>query len=347
MFNERIPTYFVIIGALAGGVISYFAFNRHSGIFMTAAGAPTITVATNKSSDTEGENCSYKTVRLKSGSFTKRLLFAEPACESDNFTSLKSDIENIVDNYKKTGEVSSVSVYLRDLTEGTWMSYEPFETYNPGSLAKVPLMMSYLMRAKTDKNLLSKEIVCPNHLIGIPAQTYPTQTIQAGHKYTIKELLYYMIAYSDNHATALLNEGVDYASFKKVFTDLGIPDNVNEPGYQITAKDYSEFFVVLYNATYLSMSQSEFADSLLSQCNFKQGMLKDIPPNIRVAHKFGEWSDFKSNVHQLHESGIVYLNDKPYLLTIMTTGSDVSQLTEVISTVSKMVYNKMAASNSY
>jgi len=347
MFTERIPIYIAILAALAGGIVSYFVFNHHSSSFMPTAGAATMTnKLTVKGSDADGVNCNYKTVYLNNGSFTKRLLFTEPQCESDDFASLKSGIESMVENYKKSGTVSSVSVYLRDLTDNTWMSYEPTETYNPGSLAKVPLMMSFLMRSKTITNLLEKPIIFSKPMPGVPEQTYTTQTLQPGHKYTIKELLYYMITYSDNNATAILNDNVDFTSFKNVFTDLGLPDNVKDPNYLITAKDYSEFFVVLYNATYLTASQSEFADSLLSQCNFSQGMVKDIPTNVKVAHKFGEWKDLRTNVHQLHESGIVYLNNKPYLLTIMTKGSDVNQQTEVLGAISKMVYDKMLANNS-
>jgi len=68
-------------------------------------------------------------------------------------------------------------------------------------------------------------------------------------------------------------------------------------------------------------------------------MVKDLPSNIAVAHKFGEWGNNKLNVHVLSESGIVYYNDKPYLLTVMTKGTNVKNLGPEISKISRMTYD--------
>ena len=65
-------------------------------------------------------------------------------------------------------------------------------------------------------------------------------------------------------------------------------------------------------------------------------MVKGVPENTIVAHKFGEMGD--ATTRQLHESGLVYIGKIPYLLTIMTKGYDIKQLPEVISSISKMVF---------
>jgi hypothetical protein len=82
---------------------------------------------------------------------------------------------------------------------------------------------------------------------------------------------------------------------------------------------------------------------MLAQCDFKEGLVKGLPPNVQVAHKFGECR--YDNIYELHESGIVYVGDNAYLITIMTKGSDRKNLSEVISGISGLVYNKLTAPN--
>jgi hypothetical protein len=62
--------------------------------------------------------------------------------------------------------------------------------------------------------------------------------------------------------------------------------------------------------------------------------------NIPVAHKFGERTGFAGGVKQLHDCGIVYYPKNPYLLCIMTRGTDFTKLESTIAAVSKMVYQE-------
>ena len=169
---------------------------------------------------------------------------------------------------------------------------------------------------------------------------YLSKSIQLGKKYTIRELLTYMIAYSDNCATSLLMENIDQNIFKKVFTDLGLESpNMKVADYPITAKEYSYFMRTLYNASSLSIENSEFATELLSKCDFKDGIVSSLPNNLKIAHKFGEAGDPVEK--QLHESAIIYLKNKPYLITIMTKGKDLSKLPTVIRQISSVAYQEM------
>jgi beta-lactamase class A len=56
-------------------------------------------------------------------------------------------------------------------------------------------------------------------------------------------------------------------------------------------------------------------------------------------HKFGEAGD--ANEKQLHESAIIYLDNNPYLLTIMTKGNDMKKLPDVINQISALIYQNM------
>ncbi len=269
----------------------------------------------------------------------KPMLWAKPAKESQAYSGLKSQIINLVENDVRQNILTSASVFLYNFSDGEWTYINPNESYNPGSLIKVPMLIAYLKMAEKDPRILNKKILCENFGY-IPTQTFETHAINPGHTYTVRELLHSMIAYSDNNATNLLNQNVDITLFKNAFTDLNIPDpDIRDWNYQITAKRYSRFLIVLYNASYLSRSSSEYALGLLSECDFKEGMVKELPSNIAVAHKFGEWGNNKLHIHVLSESGIVYYHDKPYLLTVMTKGPNVKDLGPEISKISKLTFD--------
>ena len=282
-------------------------------------------------------NCKIGT--QKGYKLIKPMLWAKPVKESQAFSALKSRLISLIESDTKQGLLTSASVYLYSFSDGDWTYINPNESFNPGSLIKVPMLMAYLLMAEKDPKIFNKKILCENFGY-IPTQTYETHAINPGRTYTVRELLHSMIAYSDNNATNLLNKNVDIQVFRKTFTDLNIPEpDLTDRNFQISAKRYSRFLIVLYNASYLSRSASEYALQLLSECDFKQGMVKELPANIAVAHKFGEWGNNRINLHVLSESGIVYYNDKPYLLTVMTKGTDVRSLAPEISKMSKMTYD--------
>lgn len=294
---------------------------------------------TNEVAENRVVNSNYNIGTQRGYKLIKPMLWAKPAKESQAFSALKSQIINLIDNDQRQHLLTSASVYLYSFADGEWTYVNPNESYNPGSLIKVPMLMAYLQMAEKDPKILAKKILCENSDY-IPTQTYETHSINPGRIYTVKELLHSMIAYSDNNATNLLNKNVDLSIFRKTFTDLNIPEpDLADRNFQITAKRYSRFLIVLYNASYLSRSASETALQLLSECDFKEGMVKDLPSGIAVAHKFGEWGNNKINLHELSESGIVYFHDRPYLLTVMTKGTNVKDLGPEISKISRMTYD--------
>ena len=286
-------------------------------------------------------NCNYSSIRLNGYEFIRPLLYGERFCEAENLSPVKTEVENLITSYKLSGAINSASVYIRRLNQGEWVSIGETEKYNPGSLLKVPELITLMRMNERTPGLLDKKIAYTKAL-ELPKQAiYLSKSIEPGKTYSVRELLYYMIAYSDNNATWLLNQQMDTAIFSKVFTDLGIdrPD-LTKKDVPITAKDFSLFMRVLYNASYLSTDDSEYCTELLSHSDFVKGMLSGIPKEVKVAHKFGEAGD-GVNAH-LNESGIIYVNKSPYLLTVMTKGKDYKVLPSVIGDISQKVFQMIS-----
>lgn len=285
-------------------------------------------------------SCKYDIKRLDGYSFIKPLLFVDDECEGDNLAMSKQEITTIIENYKATQGVLSASVYIRDYTNSTWTSVNDDLKYEPGSLFKVPILIAYLKMSEEKPGTLEKELSFSTPFAINKNVAFNSKKIQLGHRYKIRELLKYMIAYSDNNATALLNNNLEPEVLTKLFADLNleIPDTKAQH-YYFTAKQYSLFMRALYNASYLSIDNSEFAAELLGKCDFKEGIVKGLPKGTKIAHKFGESGNPLEM--QLHESAIVYTKDKSYLVTIMTKGKDNATLCKLISEISATVYKNI------
>ena len=85
---------------------------------------------------------------------------------------------------------------------------------------------------------------------------------------------------------------------------------------------------------------SEHALSLLAQSGYDVGIKAGVPKDVEVAHKFGERSGFEGDLKQLHDCGIIYYPENPYLLCVMTQGQNFDDLSATIGMISKMVYEE-------
>ena len=275
--------------------------------------------------------------RMDGYNYIRPLISVEKEQEDPSLLNLKNSIINKIDEYKRAGILQSAAVYLRVFKNSEWMCINDTENYFPGSIIKVAGLITYLRMEEANPGTLNKRLSFDSPKEFIPSQTYNSKQIELGKSYTVKELLKYMIAYSDNNATYLLNKNVDMEVFKKLFADLNIPlQGINNGNIKMNVKDCSMLLKVIYNSAYLSIDHSEFASELLAQCDFKAGMVKALPANIKIAHKFDEMGD--ATTRQLHESGIIYINHSPYLLTIMTKGNDITKLPAVLSDITILSY---------
>ena len=265
--------------------------------------------------------------------------------QDQNLTSLKKSIQFVINQKINNQKISFASVYYRDLNNGPWFSINGDEYFSPASLIKVPVLMAYLKEAEDDPSLLSKKITDTKPFDYSQQNITPTQTLEVNKEYTVEDLIERMIVYSDNAAYELLLDNIDNTKIFNVYQDLDVDISKaqNDPnGNIITVEDYASFFRILFNASYLNQSMSEKALNLLSQSQYYDGLVAGIPKDIIVAHKFGERQFLPSKEKQLHDCGIVYLPNKPYLLCVMSRGSDFNQAANFIKEVSQTVYNEIS-----
>lgn len=239
------------------------------------------------------------------------------------------------------GRADHVSVYFRDLNNGPWFGIEEQAGFSPASLLKVPVMMTLLRLAEDDPQLLSRPLTVPAEMEIYHPNIVASQSIEPGQTYTIRELIDRMVRYSDNRAAQLLIESLDVRLLAATYREIGLP--VPQDGNldtSMTVKQYAGVFRILYNATFLTRPLSEWALETLSRSEFRAALVAGVPAGTTVAHKFGE-RGLESGRVQLHDCGIVYAPDHPYLLCVMTQGASFPALAGVIEELSRTAFMKV------
>lgn len=246
---------------------------------------------------------------------------------------------------KNSSDIRKISVYFRDLNNGPWFGLNEKEYFTPGSLLKLPLMISIFKKAESDKDFLKKGILYEGGKSNFPQYFKPERELTPGKTYTIEELVELMIEDSNNDAALLLTQIISKEELDESYKDLGIDIPEYGKDYFMQVRGYASFLRILYNATYLNKELSEKTLQILSRTAFKDGLVRGVPPEISVSHKFGErvvlQENNGENFKQLHDCGIVYDPQNPYLLCVMTIGYDIAKLSSLIYEISKTVYENV------
>lgn len=277
--------------------------------------------------------------------------FINPLLECDNFhpsyvrdlASLTKELNDYVKKVTTDGKIKHISVYYRDLNNGPWIGINEQFSYSPTNLLKVPLLIAILKKAESDTGILNTLLPYNSPIdTAFNQNTEPFEQLEVGKSYTIEQLLEHMIIYSENDAKELLVNfiGLDYLASTTL--NMGIDlSSENFADDFLTIKEYSSFFRILYNASYLNRDMSEKALQLLSKVKFNDGIPAKLPKEIIVSHKFEERGYSGTQVKELQDCGIVYLEGKPYLLCIMTKGEGFENLSSVIANISEIVYRNV------
>lgn len=283
-------------------------------------------------------NCPYQYInptRCEPGS-----AFVNP-----EYDALRQQLDGYIAQQKKVG-VEMVSVYFRDLRNGPSFSIKTKETYIGASILKMPVLLEYLKEAETHPEIfdveLVAEVVPTTTNQGLPVN----QTVESGKKYSVQELLKRMVVYSDNNSRAAL---VRYYQQRypegRIILDtlenIGITQlKSDDQGTYISVEATASIFRILYNAGYLNPEYSQLALSWLSESAYDDGIAHPIPSNTPVANKYGIYNT--QQIKELHDCGIVFYPNHPYVLCVMSKGSNIASLQDSIAHISKVVYEEVA-----
>ncbi len=292
----------------------------------------------------DGDDCHARYELLNK---TRRCKEEHEIPKKREYEEFEMELGERIAQWEAEGMVTNISVYFRDLESGPWFGIDEKMEFYPASLLKTPIMMAVLKQAESDPAVLDEII---SYDVDVPAEidnAAQGERIETYTPYPLREVIRRMMAYSDNRSQQLLlhwlyeRGGDDLDLLGASLDDLGLLPTNGDLKSPLTVKSYSSLFRSLYNAQYLNREMSQIGLSILGQSNFKSAIVAGVPQGIVVAHKFGIW-DSGPDDQLLHDCGIVYHPDAPYLLCIMTRGTDVAKNAEVIGEISRLIYNKVA-----
>lgn len=240
-------------------------------------------------------------------------------------------------------QASHVSVYFFDLKSGLYFDLNEKYLYDPASLMKMVTMIALFKKAESDPRILSQMILYQGENKSFLKQNFlPKQELQVGKIYSMEELVERMIIFSDNQASDLISQNLDNSLIEKTLTDLGMNflDKVTT-NTNMSVEEYAALFKILFNSSYLNPQTSEKALNILTKTAYQDGLIAGVPEDIKIAHKFGERSWDIISTKQLHDCGIIYYPDNPYLLCVMTRGNDFIKLSQVIKDISSLTYQQI------
>jgi beta-lactamase class A len=226
----------------------------------------------------------------------------------------------------------NVSVYFEYLPTGGNIAISKDAEFYPASLLKVPVAMA------AAKKIEKGEWKWDNKLVLMAADKddkfgtlYKEPT---GSVFTIEELIKRSLADSDNTAHFILLRNLEFSEINDVYAHMGL-DKFLETDGSISAKRYSVILRTLYSSSYLSDAGSQKIISFLTEEPFREYLGSGLPNDIVFAHKIGIDTDKKIYL----DSGIIYLENRPYILTAMTKSRTEQQAKDIMKDVSEKVFN--------
>lgn len=225
----------------------------------------------------------------------------------------------------------TVAVYFESLNTGANIQINEEYRFYPASLVKLASAIAATKRVETGQWHMDARLVMleadKDDRYGVLYKD------PVGTSYSVKTLLYNLLVKSDNTAHNILMRNLEDTDLDQLRDAIGLSELFNAEG-EVSAKEYSRMYRSLYTASYLSIEHSEFLLQLLTETEFSDFLRSGVPDDVLVSHKIGE---DRAGDNYL-DSGIVYIKDRPYLLTIMVKHHSREQAVAIMKKISETTY---------
>lgn len=215
-------------------------------------------------------------------------------------------------------EWADMSIYFESLNTGASVTVNVDLQLWPASLAKLPAAM--VAMKKVEKGDWTLETKLQMLAEDADLERTPDIVSEIGKSFDIKFLLERLLLESDNTAYKMIVRNLSDEELNSIGQLVGLEEIFTDNG-KISAKDYSRLFRALYLAVYLNEDNSQFLLTLLQDSDFKDFVRAGVPSSTPYAHKWG------TNLHisTYADSGIVYVDKRPYIISIMIQGKSANE----------------------
>lgn len=288
--------------------------------------------------------------------FLLAFLLTHVAFSQNSLSELKFSIDSAFASVN--GEFA---IAFKDLSSNDSLFVNSREDFHAASTMKTPVMIEVFKQASHGKFSLDDSLLVENKFKSIVDQSTFSLDIdrdggeqlydQIGKKRSIRDLVTDMIIYSSNLATNIVIQKVGAKNVTQSMREMGARDikilrgvedmKAYEAGLSNRTTAYDLMLIFQHLAKGKAVNEQadlEMIDILLQQTH--RDLIPALLPNdVKIANKTG----MITGVH--HDSAIVYLPDgRKYILVLLSKNmEDMDKGTQMLSEVSKMVYDHMSA----
>jgi beta-lactamase class A len=232
-------------------------------------------------------------------------------------------------------EEANVSVYIVNLRDGASIGIRENQQFEPLSLNKLPLAIIILEKVEQGELSMDEKIKIREEFVDNSSGTLYERNLS---ELSIKELLYYMLADSDNTAADTLLSLTSSDEVTRLSTYLNYYPSLKkgEITFSTSPKSNYNIFMSLYLSTILTAEHSEFIMSALANSTFNIHSLAGIPEDVVIAHKYGGY--YFNDEERFHSCGIMYLNQSRFFYCVMTASVEPKKANEITGNIVHGIY---------
>lgn len=258
----------------------------------------------------------------------------------EKYTELKKEIEKIISQVD-----GKVCINFYDLNKNDGFSINGDEKVLSASMIKLLILAELMKKISEDKFSLSDTIMMANFMKtegdGV------LKELNTGHHFTLKELATLMIIVSDNQATNILIDFLGMENINLLGKELGLRETFLERrmmdaearknGYDnyTSADNISLLLKLIYQEKLVNKEASQLMLEILLKQQQGERLQRYLPTDIKIAHKCGDLDNLEN------DGGIIWLEEKVYILVVLTSRMSNLQCKQTIGKISKFVYDKM------
>lgn len=220
---------------------------------------------------------------------------------------LEAEIMEIINGYNKT-----CSLYMVNLEDYATFGYNSDTYVHNASTIKCPFAFYCYNEIEKGNYSLDDTVLYKSGYYS--TGTGVLKDYGSGTYYSVEDLLYYMIHYSDNVAFLMLQDYFGYEGYNEMISDYGFETFINGQTKwgKLSSHELGYIWTLIYDyKDKCDEGAMLYEDLVYAGSNFFNWPFTDAGYEYNIAHKSG-WAS-----PGYHDSGIV-LSEHPYVIVVMT-----------------------------